>query len=72
MTVRTAMRAGDCGGPEHPGALTPDTVVSDAIEIVARTGRAACVTQDGRCLGQVDNAGLLRFVAGLDREEVAA
>ncbi|WP_435211546.1 quaternary amine ABC transporter ATP-binding protein [Streptomyces sp. bgisy034] len=72
MTVRAAMRAGDCGGPEHPGTVTPDTVVSDAIEVVARTGRAACVTQDGTCLGQVDHAALLRIVAGLDREEVAA
>src|SRR5690606_39729830 len=28
MTVRSAMRPGDCGGSDHPGALAPDTVVS--------------------------------------------
>ncbi|MGM1075925.1 quaternary amine ABC transporter ATP-binding protein [Streptomyces sp. H28] len=66
MTVRSAMKPGDCGGSDHPGALAPDTVVSGAIETVARTGRAACVVEDGRCLGQVDHAGLLRVVAGLD------
>ncbi|AZM60447.1 MULTISPECIES: glycine betaine/L-proline ABC transporter ATP-binding protein [unclassified Streptomyces] len=65
MTVRTAMRPGDCGGPEHPGSLAPDTVVSAAIETVARTGRPACVVEDGRCLGQVGDADLLRVVAGL-------
>ncbi|MGW3660735.1 quaternary amine ABC transporter ATP-binding protein [Streptomyces sp. NPDC005151] len=72
ITVRTAMRAGDCGGPGHPGGLAPETVVSSAIETVARTGAAACVVEDGRCLGVVDHHGLLRVVAGLDREEVAA
>ncbi|MFD1663222.1 glycine betaine/L-proline ABC transporter ATP-binding protein [Streptomyces caeni] len=72
MTVRTAMRPGDCGGPEHPGTLTPGTLVADAIDIVARSGRAACVVESGHCLGQVDHAALLRVVAGLDREEVAA
>ncbi|MEU3280065.1 quaternary amine ABC transporter ATP-binding protein [Streptomyces antibioticus] len=72
MTVRTAMRRGGCEGPEHPSALTPATVVTDAIERVARTGRAACVVEDGRCLGQVDHVDLLRVVAGLEREEAAA
>ncbi|MEU6575008.1 glycine betaine/L-proline ABC transporter ATP-binding protein [Streptomyces sp. NPDC046805] len=75
MTVRTAMRAGDCGGSEHPGALTPDTVVADAIEAVASSGRPACVVEAETCLGQVDQLTLLRVVAGLDRddrEEVAA
>ncbi|MFR9796368.1 quaternary amine ABC transporter ATP-binding protein [Streptomyces sp. MS06] len=72
MTVRTAMRPGDCGGPEHPGALAPGTVVAEAIDTVARTGRSACVVESGHCLGQVDHAALLRVVAGLDREEVAA
>ncbi|MEV8122910.1 glycine betaine/L-proline ABC transporter ATP-binding protein [Streptomyces sp. NPDC085944] len=72
ITVRTAMRPGGCGGPDHPGALTPDTVVVDAVETVARTGRPACVVEAGECLGQVDQVALLRVVAGLDREEVAA
>ncbi|MCH0563939.1 MULTISPECIES: glycine betaine/L-proline ABC transporter ATP-binding protein [unclassified Streptomyces] len=72
ITVRTAMRPGGCEDPEHPGALTPGTVVADAIETVARSGRAACVVEDGHCLGQVDHVALLRVVAGLDREEVAA
>ncbi|MEU3946122.1 betaine/proline/choline family ABC transporter ATP-binding protein [Streptomyces sp. NPDC029526] len=67
MTVRSAMTPGDCGGPDHPGALAPDTVVSVAVGTVARTGRAACVVEDGRCLGQVDHVGLLKVVAGLDR-----
>ncbi|WKX70872.1 glycine betaine/L-proline ABC transporter ATP-binding protein [Streptomyces sp. XD-27] len=72
MTVRTAMRAGDCGGQEHPGALAPDTAVVDAIETVAHIGSAACVIEDGRCLGVVDHECLLAVVAGLPREEVAA
>ncbi|WP_175411694.1 glycine betaine/L-proline ABC transporter ATP-binding protein [Streptomyces sp. TRM64462] len=72
MTVRTAMRAGDCGGPEHPGALSPDTVVSGAIETVARSGRAACVVEDGECLGVVDHQGLLSVVAGVPLGKAAA
>ncbi|MGY0069316.1 quaternary amine ABC transporter ATP-binding protein [Streptomyces sp. QTS137] len=72
MTVRTAMRPGGCGGFEHPGSLTPDTIVVEAVGTVARSGRAACVVQDGACLGQVDQMDLLRVVAGLDREEAAA
>ncbi|MET7696148.1 glycine betaine/L-proline ABC transporter ATP-binding protein [Streptomyces sp. NPDC005485] len=64
MTVRTAMRAGDCGGSEHPGRLAPDTVVIDAIRTVAHSGRAACVVEDGRCLGVVDHERLLDVVAG--------
>jgi glycine betaine/proline transport system ATP-binding protein len=66
MTVRTAMRPGDCGGPDHPGSLTPDTVVADAIRTVSGSGRAACVVQDGRCLGVVDHERLLAVVAGAD------
>ncbi|MEN3586172.1 glycine betaine/L-proline ABC transporter ATP-binding protein [Streptomyces sp. ZYX-F-203] len=69
MTVRTAMRAGDCGGPEHPGAVGPGTLVSDAIDLVARSGRAACVVDDGRCVGRVDQGDLLRVVAGIDAGE---
>jgi glycine betaine/proline transport system ATP-binding protein len=66
MSVRTAMRPGDCGGPDHPGALAPDTVVADAIRTVSGSGRAACVVQDGRCLGVVDHERLLAVVAGAD------
>lgn len=71
MTVRTAMRAGDCGGPDHPGALAPETVVADAIRTVARSGRAACVVRDGHCLGVVDHERLLHVVAGSDLRDGA-
>jgi glycine betaine/proline transport system ATP-binding protein len=64
VTVRTAMRPGGCGAPDHPDALPPDAVVADAIRTVSRTGRAACVVEDGRCLGVVDHARLLDVVAG--------
>ncbi|MFG3172756.1 glycine betaine/L-proline ABC transporter ATP-binding protein [Streptomyces sp. NPDC048200] len=68
MTVRTAMRPGDCGAADHPGALAlaPGTVVADAIRTVSGSGRAACVVQDGRCLGVVDHERLLAVVAGSD------
>ncbi|WP_137993085.1 quaternary amine ABC transporter ATP-binding protein [Streptomyces vilmorinianum] len=72
MSVRSAMRAGDCGGPDHPGALAPDTVVVSAIETVVRSGRAACVVEDGRCLGVVDHEGLLSVVAGVTAGKAAA
>lgn len=64
MTVRAAMRPGDCGGPDHPGALRPDMVVADAIKVVAADGRTTCVVDRGRCLGVVDADALLGFVAG--------
>ncbi|MGW0284697.1 quaternary amine ABC transporter ATP-binding protein [Streptomyces sp. NPDC003236] len=67
MTVRTAMRPGDCGGAEHPGALAPDTVVADAIKVVAESGRAACVVEEGRCTGVVDHERLLGVVAGTEQ-----
>ncbi|WP_460106895.1 quaternary amine ABC transporter ATP-binding protein [Streptomyces sp. YKOK-J1] len=67
MTVRTAMRPGDCGGTEHPGALAPDTVVADAIKVVAESGRAACVVEEGRCTGVVDHERLLGVVAGTEQ-----
>ncbi|WP_210593880.1 glycine betaine/L-proline ABC transporter ATP-binding protein [Streptomyces sp. GESEQ-35] len=66
MTVRTAMRAGECGGSDHPGALAPESVVADAIKAVAGSGEAACVVEDGRCLGVVDSARLLGVVAGAE------
>ncbi|MFE6285495.1 glycine betaine/L-proline ABC transporter ATP-binding protein [Streptomyces sp. NPDC057877] len=65
ITVRSAMRAGACDGPEHPGALAPDAVVSTAIEAVARTGGAVCVVDDGDCVGVVDHENLLAVVAGI-------
>ncbi|WFB08968.1 glycine betaine/L-proline ABC transporter ATP-binding protein [Streptomyces sp. LX-29] len=65
LTVRGALRpaVGDestCGP-----VLTPDTTVSRAIEAVARSGSAARVVEDGRCLGVVDHRRLLAVVAGL-------
>jgi glycine betaine/proline transport system ATP-binding protein len=74
MTVRRAMRpvaaAEDAAGPVVP----PTATVSEAIEAVARSGAPARVVENGRCLGVVDQDGLLRVVAGLGagREEVAA
>ncbi|MGW0881782.1 quaternary amine ABC transporter ATP-binding protein [Streptomyces sp. NPDC002671] len=65
VTVRTAMKPGDCGGPDHPGALAPDAVVADAIKTVAHQGKPACVVQDGHCLGTVDHERLLGVVAGV-------
>ncbi|MFF4017613.1 glycine betaine/L-proline ABC transporter ATP-binding protein [Streptomyces sp. NPDC001843] len=64
LTVRKAMRPGDCGGPDHPGALRPDTVVADAIKVVAADGRPVCVVDKGRCIGVVDSDALLGIVAG--------
>lgn len=71
MTVRTAMRAGECGGPGHPGALAPDEVVADAIKVVAHSGKAACVVEDGRCLGVVDHERLIGVVAGTEPQKEA-
>ncbi|GAA2510627.1 glycine betaine/L-proline ABC transporter ATP-binding protein [Streptomyces longisporus] len=72
MTVRTAMRPGDCGGREHPGALAPGDLVADAIKVVAASGRPACVVDDGRCLGVVDHERLLGVVAGTQPRKEAA
>ncbi|MER5475392.1 glycine betaine/L-proline ABC transporter ATP-binding protein [Streptomyces sp. NPDC002734] len=74
MTVRRAMRpvaaAEDATGP----VVAPTATVSEAIEAVARSGAPARVVENGRCLGVVDQDGLLRVIAGLGagREEVAA
>ncbi|WP_167345800.1 quaternary amine ABC transporter ATP-binding protein [Streptomyces roseochromogenus] len=65
MTVRTAMKPGDCGGPDHPGALAPDAVVVDAIKTVADIGTPACVAEKGKCVGMVDHERLLGVVAGV-------
>lgn len=71
MTVRTAMRPGGCDAAEHPGALDPGAVVADAIKVVARSGKAACVVEDGRCLGVVDHERLLGVVAGTEPRKEA-
>ncbi|MEU3756666.1 glycine betaine/L-proline ABC transporter ATP-binding protein [Streptomyces olivoreticuli] len=72
LTVRRAMRAALPGEEDAGPALTPATTVADAIETVARTGSAARVVDDGRCLGIVDHRSLLGVVAGLDRDGKAA
>ncbi|MER5504634.1 glycine betaine/L-proline ABC transporter ATP-binding protein [Streptomyces sp. NPDC002766] len=72
MTVRTAMRPGGCGGSEHPGALAPGELVADAIKVVARSGKPACVVDDGRCVGVVDHERLLGVVAGTEPRKEAA
>ncbi|MBZ4015222.1 quaternary amine ABC transporter ATP-binding protein [Streptomyces purpurogeneiscleroticus] len=66
LTVRRAMRPAESGEADEGAALTPDTLISDAIEAVARSGGAARVVEDGRCLGIVDHACLLNVVARLD------
>jgi glycine betaine/proline transport system ATP-binding protein len=72
MTVRRAMKPGDCAGPAHPGALAPNAVVADAIKVVAGSGRPACVVENGRCLGVVDHERLLGVVAGTELRGGAA
>ncbi|MDQ0959628.1 glycine betaine/proline transport system ATP-binding protein [Streptomyces sp. B4I13] len=71
MTVRRAMRAGECGGPGHPGALAADAVVAEAIQVVSRSHKPACVVEDGRCLGVVDHERLLDVVAGTELRKEA-
>ncbi|MFF3541135.1 glycine betaine/L-proline ABC transporter ATP-binding protein [Streptomyces platensis] len=74
LTVRRAMRPAEDGEADQGPALSPDTLISDAIEAVARSGGAARVVDGKRCLGVVDHACLLNVVARLDdrNEEVAA
>ncbi|MEU8681526.1 glycine betaine/L-proline ABC transporter ATP-binding protein [Streptomyces sp. NPDC048611] len=75
LTVRRAMRPAEDGEADQGPALSPDTLISDAIEAVARSGGAARVVDGKRCLGIVDSAGLLNVVARLDspqQDEVAA
>ncbi|WP_334527229.1 quaternary amine ABC transporter ATP-binding protein [Streptomyces sp. B21-105] len=71
MTVRRAMRAGECGGPGHPGALAADAVVAEAIQVVSRSHKPACVVENGRCLGVVDHERLLDVVAGTELRKEA-
>ncbi|MCF3147621.1 quaternary amine ABC transporter ATP-binding protein [Streptomyces platensis] len=75
LTVRRAMRPAKDGEADEGPALSPDTLISDAIEAVARSGGAARVVDGKRCLGIVDHACLLNVVARLDSPqhgEVAA
>ncbi|MEU8782914.1 glycine betaine/L-proline ABC transporter ATP-binding protein [Streptomyces sp. NPDC048637] len=75
LTVRRAMRPAEDGEADQGPALSPDTLISDAIEAVARSGGAARVVEGKRCLGIVDHACLLNVVARLDSPqhgEVAA
>ncbi|MDG4862918.1 glycine betaine/L-proline ABC transporter ATP-binding protein [Streptomyces sp. T-3] len=66
ISLRRAMRPGDCGAAEHTSGLAPDMVVADAIETVVRGGESSCVMENGACVGVVDHAALLAVVAGLD------
>ncbi|KUL36525.1 glycine/betaine ABC transporter ATP-binding protein [Streptomyces sp. NRRL F-4489] len=63
LTVRRAMRPAEDGEAGDGPALAPDTLISDAIEAVARSGGPARVVDGGRCLGIVDSACLLNVVA---------
>jgi glycine betaine/proline transport system ATP-binding protein len=72
LTVRTAMRP--AAGAEEAGhgpAVRPDATVAEAIEAVARSGSAARVMEDGRCVGVVDAGALLGVVAGTDQAREA-
>ncbi|WP_327353948.1 quaternary amine ABC transporter ATP-binding protein [Streptomyces sp. NBC_01304] len=67
ISLRRAMRPGDCGSPKHSSGLTPDMVVADAIEtVVHNDAEITCVMENGKCVGVVDDAALLAVVAGLD------
>lgn len=75
LTVRRAMRPVEDGEADQGPALGPDTLISEAIEAVARTGGAVRIVDDGRCVGIVDHACLLNVVARVDTPqhgEVAA
>ncbi|MFI1156008.1 glycine betaine/L-proline ABC transporter ATP-binding protein [Streptomyces sioyaensis] len=75
LTVRRAMRPVEDGEADQGPALSPDTLISEAIEAVARSGGAVRVVDDGRCVGIVDHACLLNVVARIDgpqHGEVAA
>ncbi|MEU1042429.1 glycine betaine/L-proline ABC transporter ATP-binding protein [Streptomyces sp. NPDC005551] len=66
MTVRSAMRAASAGEAGRGPAVKPGATVSEAIEAVARSGCAARVVDEGRCVGVVDSETLLGVVAGTD------
>ena len=70
ISVRRAMRPADAGEAEDGVALTPGTLVSDAIEAVARSGKPARVMQDGKLLGVIDHERLLSVVARLGEDDI--
>ncbi|NGN67955.1 betaine/proline/choline family ABC transporter ATP-binding protein [Streptomyces sp. A7024] len=72
MTVRSAMRPADGDEAGTGVALPPETLVSEAIEAVARSGEHARVMDEGKVLGVVDHERLLGVVAGLPAEAAAA
>ncbi|UNZ17691.1 glycine betaine/L-proline ABC transporter ATP-binding protein [Streptomyces sp. 891-h] len=68
ISVRRAMRPADAAEATTGTEIAPETLVSDAIATVARTGEHCRVVEDGRMLGVVDHASLLTVVAGLDKD----
>ncbi|WP_434600507.1 quaternary amine ABC transporter ATP-binding protein [Streptomyces sp. A5-4] len=66
ISVRRAMRPAEAGEAETGAALTPDTLVVNAIEAVARSGGHCRVVDAGRTIGVVDHERLLAVVAGID------
>ncbi|MGW7007092.1 quaternary amine ABC transporter ATP-binding protein [Streptomyces sp. NPDC054933] len=72
LTVRRAMRPAVAEEAQGGPALSPATLVSEAIEAVARSGGPARVVEGGHCLGVVDHERLLAFVAGIETEKAAA
>ncbi|MBA0054245.1 ATP-binding cassette domain-containing protein [Streptomyces sp. AJS327] len=71
ISVRRAMRPATGAEAETGPALAPGTLVSEAIEAVARSGEHCRVVDDGRTLGVVDHAQLLGVVAGVTRDTAA-
>ncbi len=69
VTVRRAMRPADSADGGSGAAIGPDTLVSDAIEAVARTGQPARVMDGKKLLGVVGHEELLAVVARLDGAE---
>jgi glycine betaine/proline transport system ATP-binding protein len=65
ISVRSAMRPATAAESLAGAALSPGTLVIDAIEAVARTGEPVRVMEGEHCLGVVDHAGLLSIVAGI-------
>ncbi|WP_371527660.1 glycine betaine/L-proline ABC transporter ATP-binding protein [Streptomyces sp. NBC_01283] len=76
IPVRSAMRPAEGDEATTGVAISPDTLVVDAIEAVARSGEHCRVVDNGRTLGVVDHARLLAVVAGINGDaegrEVAA
>ncbi|MGP3973218.1 quaternary amine ABC transporter ATP-binding protein [Streptomyces sp. 8N114] len=68
ISVRRAMRPADAAEAKTGTEVAPDTLVSEAIATVARSGEHCRVVENGRMLGIVDHASLLTVVAGLDKD----